>query len=142
MEKHAEIGDHLCAPIRSLREARRIVRWHHERIDGSGYPDRLRGDDIPLVAQIVGIVDVFDAMTSARYYRPALTTSAGIEHVRREVEAGRFNPELADLFVSQLEAESTMGLPTLSAGSDAVGAIGTALDHLHQLVETRGAGAV
>jgi putative two-component system response regulator len=113
MERHAEIGDHLCAPLRSLREARGIVRWHHERIDGSGYPDGLRGDAIPLLAQIVGIVDVFDAMTSARSYRPALTTSAGIAHVRREVEAGRFDPALVDLFLDQVGAGPTVaGAPS------------------------------
>jgi putative two-component system response regulator len=66
MKRHTEIGDALCAPLQSLRDVRPIVRSHHERLDGSGYPSGLRGDEIPVLAQIVGIIDVYDAMTSHR----------------------------------------------------------------------------
>ena len=71
MKRHTEIGDSLCAPLQSLRGVRPIIRSHHERLDGSGYPDGLRGDDVPLLAQIVGIVDVYDALTSPRPYAGA-----------------------------------------------------------------------
>ena len=71
MQQHTVIGDSLCGDMRSLAPVRPIVRHHHERLDGSGYPDRLSGDAIPLLAQIVGIVDAYDAMTTTRPYREA-----------------------------------------------------------------------
>ena len=60
-----------------------IIRWHHERYDASGYPDRLRGDEIPLSAQIVGIVDVYDALTTTRSYRPAMSHETAIAEMNR-----------------------------------------------------------
>src|SRR6185369_7984629 len=68
MQQHAVIGDRLCGELRSLRQVRPIVRHHHERQDGTGYPDGLSGDAIPLFAQIIAIVDVFDALTTERPY--------------------------------------------------------------------------
>src|ERR1700681_2914695 len=76
IKQHTVIGDRLCGELRSLRRVRPIVRHHHERLDGSGYPDGLRGDATPLIAQIMGIVDVFDALTSDRPYRLALPVAA------------------------------------------------------------------
>jgi putative two-component system response regulator len=75
-----------------------IVRHHHERLDGSGYPDGLRGDEIPLVAQIIGIVDVFDAITTTRPYRPALTTEAALAELDKEVARGWHRADLVDAF--------------------------------------------
>jgi HD-GYP domain-containing protein (c-di-GMP phosphodiesterase class II) len=69
---------------------RPIVRFHHERLDGSGYPLGLRGDDVPLLAQIVGIADVYDALTSHRPYRPALSREAAAHHLRQEAASGKF----------------------------------------------------
>ena len=71
MREHPVIGDALCAGLRSFSRVRPIVRHHHERLDGSGYPDGLRNLEVPLLAQIVGIADVFDALTSERPYRAA-----------------------------------------------------------------------
>ena len=71
VKRHTVIGDRLCGELRSLRQVRPIVRHHHERLDGSGYPDGLSGDAIPLLAQIMGVVDVYDAVTTARPYKPA-----------------------------------------------------------------------
>lgn len=90
MKKHTEIGDSLCAPLQSLRKVRPIIRFHHERVDGSGYPNGLRGDEVPLLAQVVGIVDVFDALTSQRPYRGALAPEEAARHLLREAERGRF----------------------------------------------------
>ena len=87
MKTHTTIGERLCGELRSLAAVRPIVRHHHERRDGSGYPDGLRGDAIPLLAQIIGIVDVYDAMITARPYRAALP-----RHDVRDIllsEAGR-----------------------------------------------------
>lgn len=99
MKRHTEIGDTLCAPLQSLRRVRPIVRFHHERMDGSGYPEHLRGDEIPLLAQIVGIVDVYDALTSERPYRGALPAQEAVRHLQRETEQGRFARRLVDAFL-------------------------------------------
>ena len=90
MQRHPEIGDTLCAPLQSLATVRPIIRCHHERLDGSGYPNGLRGDDVPVLAQIVGIVDVYDALTSDRPYRNALHPDEAGRHLMREVEQRRF----------------------------------------------------
>jgi putative two-component system response regulator len=98
MKQHTIIGDRLCGELRSLLRVRPIVRHHHERLDGSGYPDGLRGDEIPRLAQIVGIVDVFDALTTARPYRRPRTANAAVDELRTEVARGLHNPELVDAF--------------------------------------------
>jgi putative two-component system response regulator len=99
MQSHTIIGERLCGQLRSLRGVRAIVRHHHERADGSGYPDRLRGDAIPLTAQIVGVVDAYDAMMTNRPYRNALTVAAADAELRRDVAEGRLNPEIVRVFV-------------------------------------------
>jgi putative two-component system response regulator len=103
MRRHTEIGDSLCAPLQSLRHVRPIIRSHHERLDGSGYPDGLRGDEVPLLAQIVGIIDVFDALTSARPYRGALAAETAVRHLLGEVEKQRFSKTLVSAFVDTLD---------------------------------------
>src|SRR5262249_17985888 len=84
MKRHPAIGDELCSTVRSLERVRPIVRHHHERIDGGGYPDGLAGDSLPLLAQIVSVVDVFDALTTDRPYRNALPFGAAYEALRNE----------------------------------------------------------
>ena len=88
MKQHTTIGDRLCGGLRSLRAVRPIVRHHHERLDGSGYPDALRGDAVPLLAQIMSIVDAFDAMTTARPYTAARPPAWAAEELRREAARG------------------------------------------------------
>ncbi len=100
MQSHTLIGDRLCGELRSLRAVRPIVRSHHERLDGSGYPDALKGDDIPLLAHIMGIVDVYDAMTTERPYRKPTTSSAACEELIREAGRGRHRRDLVDAFVA------------------------------------------
>ena len=102
MKRHPEIGDSLCAPLQSLRRVRPIVRSHHERLDGSGYPSGLRGDDVPILAQIVGIVDVYDALTSARSYRPAWPVDEAMRYLTKEVEKGRFLARYVEAFLDTL----------------------------------------
>ncbi len=100
MQSHTIIGDRLCSELRSLRAVRPIVRSHHERLDGSGYPDALKGNDIPLLAHIMGIVDVYDAMTTERPYRKPATSSTACEELIREAARGRHGRDLVDAFVS------------------------------------------
>jgi putative two-component system response regulator len=104
MQQHTIIGDRVCGELRSLRKVRTIVRSHHERLDGSGYPDGLRGDDIPLIAQITGIVDVFDALTFARPYRAALTAEQAFRELRHEADRGWRSPKLVETWIA-LEPE-------------------------------------
>jgi putative two-component system response regulator len=107
MRRHPEIGATLCAPLQSLRRVRPIILHHHERLDGSGYPAGLRGEDVPLLAQVVGIVDVYDALTSTRPYRRALTSAAAMEHLRLEADLGKFNPVYVDAFARTLDGPAT-----------------------------------
>jgi|SoiMethySBSTD1v2_1073268.scaffolds.fasta_scaffold01042_22 cyclic di-GMP phosphodiesterase len=102
MRRHPEIGETLCAPLQSLRTVRPIIRCHHERIDGSGYPDGLRGDAVPLLAQIVGIVDVYDALTSQRPYRGALSREDAFTHLLTETSQGKFNRVYVEAFLETL----------------------------------------
>ena len=104
MRRHPEIGDTLCAPLQSLRAVRPIVLSHHERLDGSGYPVGLRGDEVPLLAQIVGIVDVYDALTSHRPYRAALRPEDAVRHLICEADEGRFSRTHVDAFLDTIAA--------------------------------------
>jgi len=88
VKRHTVIGDRLCGELRSLRQVRPIVRHHHERLDGSGYPDGLSGDAIPLLAQIMGVVDVYDALTTDRPYKPARSPERAYDVLLLEVGKG------------------------------------------------------
>jgi putative two-component system response regulator len=99
MKEHTVIGDRLCGQLRTLSGVRSIVRSHHERLDGSGYPDGLRGSDVPLLAQIIGIVDVYDAITTARPYKPALSPADACEQLQQEARRGWRDRRIVDVFV-------------------------------------------
>ena len=103
MQRHTLIGDDLCGRLRSLRWVRPIVRHHHEKLDGSGYPDGLAGDAIPLLAQIMGIVDVYDALTTCRPYKPAFTHEEAMADLECEVARGWRSRALMDAFVRALK---------------------------------------
>jgi putative two-component system response regulator len=113
MKQHTVIGDRLCGELRSLRLVREIVRHHHERLDGSGYPDQLRGDEISVLAQIVSTVDLFDAVTSARPYRPALPPEYAFNELRDEAARGLRSPEMVETFID-LARGGDLGPPAAS----------------------------
>jgi putative two-component system response regulator len=100
IKSHTVVGEGLCRQLRSLQSVRPIVRHHHERFDGSGYPDGLRGDDIPIVAQIVGLVDVYEAITSDRPYQPSQSVDEALLTLRQQVERGWRAPELVEHFAA------------------------------------------
>jgi putative two-component system response regulator len=102
VKSHTLIGDSLCSKLRSLSAVRPIVRHHHERFDGSGYPDGLLGADIPLLAQIVGIVDVYDAVTTHRSYQQAKPADRAVEILRRQVANGWRPHDLVEEFVTMI----------------------------------------
>ncbi|MGH9313700.1 MAG: response regulator [Vicinamibacterales bacterium] len=103
VKSHTVVGDGLCGNLRSLQAVRPIVRHHHERLDGSGYPDGLRGDAVPLLAAIVGIVDVYDAITTQRPYQPARPVDQAIDVLGKETELGWRRRDLVSEFVAIIE---------------------------------------
>jgi putative two-component system response regulator len=100
VKEHPVVGDKLCGDLRALSRVRSIVRHHHERLDGSGYPDGLRGDEIPLLAQIIGVVDVFDAMTTNRPYRAARTPDEALQELAADVKRGWRRADLVEAFTA------------------------------------------
>ena len=104
-QQHPRIGCDICAPLKPLKPVLPIIRHHKEHWDGTGYPDGLHGDEIPLGAQIVGMVDIFTALTSKRPYRKAIPRHEAIAHLREMAEQGLRNPDLVERFVECLEAE-------------------------------------
>ena len=88
IKSHTVVGDQICAPLTSLARVRPIVRWHHERLDGRGYPDGLRGEAVPLLAQILSVVDVFDALTTNRPYRRPLPVDEALDCLQTEADNG------------------------------------------------------
>lgn len=97
MKQHPVIGDRLCGKLQSLDLVRPIVRHHHERLDGTGYPDGLRGQDVPLLAQIVSIVDAYDAITTDRPYRVARSPEEAYRELLREASRGWRDADLVDI---------------------------------------------
>jgi putative two-component system response regulator len=98
MRTHAEVGEHICAPLRSTTRFLPIIRHHHEHFDGAGYPDHLVGAEIPLGARIVAVADAWDAMLSDRPYREGLGLTEALSRLRQG--AGKqWDPELIDVFL-------------------------------------------
>ncbi|HEY2850941.1 MAG TPA: HD domain-containing phosphohydrolase, partial [Gemmatimonadaceae bacterium] len=102
IQKHPEWGMELLANVEFPWDIKPIIRWHHEKYDGTGYPDQLKGDDIPLSAQIVGIVDVYDALTTTRSYRAAMTHDAAVAEMGKT--RGAWAEEVFAAFVSAVVA--------------------------------------
>ena len=97
MKKHPVIGAELVKKIPYLVPALPIIRHHHERWDGKGYPDRLAGTDIPLGARIVSVADAYDAMTTARVYQEAVSPAQALDEIRRGSDT-RYDPNVIDAF--------------------------------------------
>ncbi|WP_250123029.1 two-component system response regulator [Chroococcidiopsis sp. CCMEE 29] len=98
MKQHVLIGEKICQPLRTMRDVIPIIRHHHERWDGSGYPSRLVGDEIPYLAQVFQIIDIYDALTSERPYKKALTSEQALQVLEKEAEKGWRNPTLVQQF--------------------------------------------
>ncbi|MFY9743777.1 MAG: HD-GYP domain-containing protein, partial [Candidatus Sulfotelmatobacter sp.] len=98
VRQHPVVGERICEPLRSFRLVLPIIRHHHEKCDGTGYPDGLRRDAIPMPARILQIVDVFDALTTERPYKKALPVPDALRTVREEVGKGWWDPDIFHLF--------------------------------------------
>jgi putative two-component system response regulator len=110
MRQHTIRGEEICRPMKSLAPVLPIIRSHHERWDGTGYPDGLAGEDIPLLARILQVADIYDALTTARPYKPAFSHQHAIEIMLEEARRGWRDPELVPLFAEGcLHASDTLG---------------------------------
>jgi|SRR5580698_1740813 len=98
MQEHPVVGERICAPLKSFRAVLPIIRHHHEKLDGSGYPDGLRGDGIPVTARILQVVDVYDALTTKRPYKAALSMTEALQIMNQEVAKGWWDPRIFNEF--------------------------------------------
>ncbi len=102
MKQHPVTGENICKPLKSLRLVLPIIRHHHEHADGSGYPDGLRAGEIPLLPRVLQVVDVYDALRTARPYKPALSHDEAAQTMRVEARQGLWDAELVNEFFSML----------------------------------------
>ncbi|UKO99045.1 response regulator [Nostoc sp. UHCC 0870] len=98
MKQHVLIGEKICQPLRSMQGVIPIIRHHHERWDGSGYPDGLKENEIPYIAQVFQVIDIYDALTSERPYKKAFTPEEALCIMLDETESGWRNPKLMQQF--------------------------------------------
>src|SRR3989449_892987 len=105
MKQHPVTGENICRPLKSLRLVLPIIRNHHEHSDGSGYPDRLRKGEIPLLARILQVVDVYDALRTARPYKPVLSHEQSAITMREEARSGLWDERLVVEFFAMLEKQ-------------------------------------
>ena len=105
MRKHPVVGEKICAPLRTFGRVLPIIRHHHERHDGSGYPDRLRGDEIPLTAAILQLADVYDALTTDRPYRKASPAHEALRIMDDEAKLGWWDRDLLDNFRAMIAGD-------------------------------------
>jgi putative two-component system response regulator len=105
MRQHPITGENICKPLKSLRATLPIIRNHHEHWDGSGYPDGLKGERIPLLARVLQVVDVYDALCTTRPYKPALAHDEAHATMRAEAEKGLWDKELVEEFFAMLQKQ-------------------------------------
>ena len=106
MKLHPETGENICRPLRSLQLVLPIIRHHHERWDGSGYPDGLCGEAIPLLARVLQVGDIYDALRTERPYKSALAPAEAGHVLREEAASGLLDPQLVPQFFAMLRANS------------------------------------
>jgi putative two-component system response regulator len=104
MQQHPVVGEQICLPLKSFLKVLPIIRHHHEKADGTGYPDGLKGPQIPVTAKILQIVDVFDALTTVRPYKAALTANETLKIMNEEVARGWWDPEIFRQFQDMVVA--------------------------------------
>jgi putative two-component system response regulator len=112
LRKHPIAGENICAPLKSFHLVLPIIRHHHEKQDGTGYPDGLRGDQVPLGARVLQIVDVYDALTTSRPYKPALPVSQALAIMQDEVRKGWWDAKVFAEFCRLIQNEADRFQPT------------------------------
>lgn len=99
IKTHPARGYDICSPLKSLEACLPVIRSHHERMDGMGYPDELAGDKIPLVARITAVADAYDAMTTDRPYRKGMPNETAIRIFENEIASGQWDPECVKVLI-------------------------------------------
>lgn len=105
MRQHPVAGENICRPLKSLRPILPIIRQHHEHWNGSGYPDHLVGEEIALLARILQVVDVYDALRTARPYKPALSHAQAVKTMQEETHRGLWDAELVNTFLGLVDRQ-------------------------------------
>jgi putative two-component system response regulator len=114
VKQHTVQGAHIVEPLRSIRGVTPLIRWHHERCDGRGYPDGLNADKIPLAVRILSVADVYDSLSSRRPYRPAIPNDRCLEILGNDARSGGLDPELVRSFCQIMVAGSPAALESFS----------------------------
>lgn len=109
IKKHPVIGEEICQPLSSLSGLLPGIRSHHEKWDGSGFPDNLAGEDIPLMARILAILDTFDAMVTIRPYRDKMSIETTLDIMESERYSGQWDPELINIFLKMIRLIARRG---------------------------------
>ncbi len=120
VREHPTVGERICAPLKSFRLVLPIIRHHHEKFDGSGYPDGLRGEATPITARVLQIVDVYDALTTVRPYKPAFSITDALQTMKLEVSRGWWDAQIFDQF-EQLVRSGTAQFLSRGAAAGAGG---------------------
>ncbi len=116
MRRHPQIGADIIGPVEGLHHVAPLIRHHHEKWDGSGYPDGLKGDQIPMGSRVVAVADAFEAMVADRIYRPSLGLSKALEEIRRG-RGTHFDPRVVDTFLHMVATDTVhLPLPTKEQG--------------------------
>lgn len=114
MKLHTVWGERICRPLRSVRKVLPIIRHHHERPDGTGYPDGLKGDEIPVLARILSVVDVFDALISDRPYRSRLTVDEAMAILHQNADRGWLFADIVAEMERMIAEEGAPHVPPMS----------------------------
>jgi putative two-component system response regulator len=134
MRAHAVRGEEICRPLKPLLGVLPLIRHHHERWDGTGYPDGLRGTDIPLLARVLQVADIYDALTNPRPYKHAYSNARALEILQEETDKGWRDKEITSQFIrihKQMLAEITG--PCVGEADGSGGGMGAIGDSLHNL---------
>ncbi|HWQ21287.1 MAG TPA: HD domain-containing phosphohydrolase, partial [Clostridia bacterium] len=103
MQRHSEYGEKIIKPVHGFGEVAEVVRHHHEKMDGSGYPDHLKGDQVSRFVRIVGVADSYEALTSDRPYRRAFTRDQALEILHKETDEGHWDPQMVAALSGSLD---------------------------------------
>jgi putative two-component system response regulator len=104
MQQHPVVGERICAPLKSFRSVLPIIRHHHEKFNGSGYPDGLVGEAIPITARVLQVVDVYDALTTVRPYKRAFSSAEALQTMKEEVAKEWWDRDIFDQFENLLKS--------------------------------------
>ena len=105
VKQHPGIGYDICKPLRTMAPLLELIRGHHERLNGTGYPDRLKADMIPLPLRCLTIADIYDALTSDRPYRQAMPPESAFRVMREEASVGMWDARIIDVFAEMVDRE-------------------------------------